>query len=117
MVDAVIVRGTTPTLIFSIPDEQTIGDFNDWTIAFRQKGTTVLVKGSEDCEAPSGPTERNITLTLTQEDTLAFAAEIPLIEVQVKAISTENIVIPLGYYRMRLEDIFDEVPFTRVQNG
>ena len=48
MLDGVFARGTTPTQIFPIPGGLTKSDFLDFTISYRQKGKTILIKRKED---------------------------------------------------------------------
>ena len=112
MLDGVFARGTTPTQIFPLPCMVRHSDLVDYTIAYRQKGKTVLVKSKEDtCCLREIDCERNIVIVLPQEDTLIFNPNIKIVEVQIKGATTGNDVFLIGEYRLRLEDVFDDKPF------
>ena len=59
-------RGTTPTLIFTLPF--LTDNITKLNISFEQKGKLVLQKDISDVEKH----DYNIELALTEEDTLAF---------------------------------------------
>ena len=59
-------RGTTPTLIFTLPF--LTDNITKLNISFEQKGKLVLQKDISDVEKH----DYNIELTLTEKDTLAF---------------------------------------------
>ena len=112
MLDGVFARGTTPTQIFPIPGELTKSDFLDFTISYRQKGKTILIKRKEDShDITDLDSEKNIIVVLSQTETLMFNPNIKIVEVQVRGATTGHDVIPLGDYRLRLEDAFDEGEF------
>lgn len=112
MLDGVFARGTTPTQIFPFPGDLTASDFLDYTISYRQKGKLILTKRKEDAQElfELNP-EHNIILVLSQEDTLMFNPQIKVVEVQIKGATIGHDVIPIGEYRFRLEDTFDENSF------
>lgn len=112
MLDGVFARGTTPTQIFPIPGSLTKSDFLDFTISYRQKGKTILIKRKEDSyDIPEVDSEKNIIVVLSQAETLMFNPKIKIVEVQVRGATTGHDVIPLGDYRLRLDDAFDEGEF------
>ena len=112
MLDGVFARGTTPTQIFPIPGGLTRSDFLDFTISYRQKGKTVLIKRKEDSyDIPEVDSEKNIIVVLSQAETLMFNPNIEIVEVQVRGATIGHDVIPMGDYRLRLEDAFDESEF------
>ena len=112
MLDGVFARGTTPTQIFPIPGDLTKSDFLDFTISYRQKGKTLLIKRKEDSyDIPEVDSEKNIIVVLSQAETLMFNPNIKIVEVQIRGATTGHDVIPLGDYRLRLEDAFDEGEF------
>lgn len=112
MLDGVFARGTTPTQIFPIPGELTKSDFLDFTISYRQKGKTLLIKRKEDSyDTPGVDSEKNIIVVLSQTETLMFNPNIKIVEVQVRGATTDHDVIALGDYRLRLDDAFDEGEF------
>lgn len=109
MLDGVFARGTTPTQIFPISGDLVKSDFLDLTIAYRQKGRLVLLKRKEDSyDIPEVDSEKNIIVVLSQAETLMFDPNIKIVEVQVRGATKGHDVIPLGEYRLRLEDAYDE---------
>ena len=112
MLDGVFARGTTPTQIFPIPGDLTKKDFLDFTISYRQKGKTLLIKRKEDSyNIPEVDSEKNIIVVLSQAETLMFNPNIKIVEVQIRGATVGHDVIPMGEYRLRLEDAFDEGEF------
>jgi hypothetical protein len=112
MLDGVFARGTTPTQIFPIPGELVKSDFLDLTIAYRQKGKLVLLKRKDDTyDIPEVDSEKNIIVVLSQAETLMFNPNIKIVEVQVRGATVGHDVIPMGEYRLRLDDAFDEGEF------
>ena len=98
--------------IFPIPGDLVKSDFLDYTISYRQKGKTILIKRKEDTyEIPEVDSEKNIVVVLSQAETLMFNPNIKIVEVQVRGATTGYDIIPLGEYRLRLEDAFDEGEF------
>ena len=112
MLDGIFARGTTPTQIFPIPGGLTKSDLLDFSISYRQKGKTILIKRKEDShDIPEVDSEKNIIVVLSQAETLMFNPNIEVVEVQVRGATTGHDVIPMGDYRLRLEDAFDEGEF------
>lgn len=112
MLDGAFARGTTPTQIFPIPGGLTKSDFLDFTISYRQKGKTILIKRKEDSyDIPEVDSENNIIVVLSQAETLMFNPNTKIVEVQVRGATTGHDVILLGEYRLRLDDVFDESEF------
>ena len=112
MLDGVFARGTTPTQIFPIPGGLVKSDFLDFTIAYRQKGKLVLLKRKDDTyDIPEMDNEKNIIVVLSQAETLMFNPNIKIVEVQVRGATTGHNVVPIGDYRLRLEDAFNEDEF------
>lgn len=112
MLDGVFARGTTPTQIFPIPGDLTKSDFLDFTISYRQKGKTILIKRKADSyDIPEVDSEKNIIVVLSQAETFMFNPNIKIVEVQVRGATIGHDVIPMGEYRLRLEDAFDEGEF------
>ena len=71
-------RGTTPTIIFSLPiDMSPITALN---LAFAQKGEVLLEKGLKDCIVE----ENTLRVSLTEEETLLFDGEGPMVEMQLR---------------------------------
>lgn len=81
-----MIRGTTPTHIFSLPiDTSTIRELR---ITYAQFDRTVLEKTESDVEMD----EKTITLTLTQEETLKFKHSYK-VELQLKVLTDTGTVL------------------------
>ena len=112
MLDGAFARGTTPTHIFPIPEPLTISDLKDFTIVYRQKNKNIIIKHREDtCLLDDIDNNHNITLILSQAETLMFDPRVKIVEVQIKASSVGSDVFKLGDYRLRLDDTFDTNEF------
>ncbi len=112
MLDGAFTRGTTPTHIFPIPAPMTAADLADFTIVYRQKNKNILIKYPEDtCQLDDVDNEHNLTVILSQADTLMFNPRIKTVEVQIKAETIGSDVLIIGEYRLRLEDSFDTNEF------
>ena len=110
MVDGVFVRGTTPTQIFTLPYDLTMKDVRDVSIAYRQRGRTILVKHLEDCHFLTDlNSEKDIVVVLSQKETLLFNPHYKIAEVEFKISTVGSDVIPIAKYRMRVEDGDDTV--------
>ena len=73
-----MIRGTTPTLSFRLPfDTNTLKKFY---ITFNQNEKTILEKTAEDCILKGNV----ISLSLNQEETLAFAPK-GNVKIQIRA--------------------------------
>ena len=112
MLDGAFTRGTTPTHIFPIPEPLTAADLVDFTIAYRQKNKTILIKRPDDVSyLRDVDNEHNITVILSQADTLMFNPKIKIVEVQIKVETTGSDVMVIGEYRLRLNDCYDTEEF------
>lgn len=112
MLDGVFARGTTPVQIFPLIGDFKQEDFIDYTITYRQKNRVILKKHKKDTQQIyEVDNHKNIVLVLTQAETLMFNPKIKIVEVQIKGATLGHDVIPLGEYRLRLEDTFDEEEF------
>lgn len=105
MVHGVFTRGTTPTQIFTLPDELSMKDIRDVSIAYKQKGRNVLVKHLEDCHFLTDlDSEKDIVVVLSQEETLLFNPYYKIVEVEFKVATVGSDVIPVATYRLRVEE-------------
>ena len=94
-------RGTTPTLQFKLPfSAENIEVLN---IAFAQKNNVVLEKGLEDAEI-EGDT---VNVTLSQEDTLAFDADIS-VEMQIRCRNTDGNALASNIIKTKAKRILKE---------
>lgn len=91
-----MIRGTTPTLIFTLPFA--VSDLDAYYITFGQQfGKSVKLvfeKSSDDCQE-DGDT---ITVVLTQEDTLQLMADNQVL-IQVRARTTGGTALASKIFR------------------
>lgn len=90
-----MIRGTTPTLEFTLPFDT--ADIAEGYITFTQHGKNVLEKSVNDAEK----NENKLTLKLTQEETLELSASLNVkIQARIRmktgdAIASEIITAPV----------------------
>lgn len=82
----IIYRGSTPTLIFTIPEIE--DNLENIIITFSQLCKVCLSKDINDIQV----VENTASVTLTQEDTLKFSSIYPL-EVQVKILDGTKVKV------------------------
>jgi hypothetical protein len=75
-----MIRGTTPTHIFDIPF--TKAEIKEVKINYAQNDELVLEKHIEDCTV----NDKQISVTLTQEDTFKFDCKKP-VEIQIRILT------------------------------
>lgn len=83
-----IFRGTTPKFIFTLPNSITIDDVVNTELVFTQNDEIVITKKLEDFTTSTN----QLTITLTQEDTLKLKGNSPLYY-QIKLLLKDNSVI------------------------
>lgn len=94
-------RGTTPTLSYTLPFE--CGNIDTCYLTFVQGSTQVLNKTLTDMAA-SGNT---LTISLTQADTLALTAGVP-VEMQLRIKTTDGNAIASAIMRTTAERILKD---------
>lgn len=91
-----MTRGTTPELTFQLPFDA--GALTKLSIAFEQDSVLVLEKKLEDCTV-SG---QQVSVRLTEEDTLAFRQNGSVLQIQLrcgigeKRLASEVITATVG---------------------
>ena len=85
-------RGTTPTLRFSLPFDTSTLDAVWVTIA--QGGKVIINKKKSDCDLNG----KDISVTLTQEETLALKAENKT-EIQIRVLTTDGVALASAIFR------------------
>lgn len=78
-----IIRGTTPTLEFTIPFDTDIID--EAFVTLSQNREIIIDKALSDCQC----SERKLTVRLTQEETLKLACDC-VTEIQVRVRTKEG---------------------------
>ena len=81
-----IIRGTTPTLTFNVKNEQMdLTEVAQVWITFKTKSGVKLIEKTYDInDVTIDAVEKTITLSLTQEDTLAFGDSNLLVQVRLR---------------------------------
>lgn len=98
-----MIRGTTPILHFTLPFE--VSELSEYWITISQRYENIKIdKTNADCTA-SGT---EITLILTQEDTLKLMPDKPAY-IQIRALTAEdNYAIASTIVRCSVDDILKE---------
>ena len=98
-----MIRGTTPTLEFTLPFDCSL--LTEIYITFAQYGTTVLEKSMADCTC-SGTL---VTLSLSQEDTLKMKQDrMAIAEVQLRVRTKDGSALASNIMQIRVDIILKE---------
>lgn len=98
-----MIRGTTPTLEFTLPFDCSL--LTEMYITFAQYGTTVLEKSMADCTC-SGTL---VTLSLSQEDTLKMNQDrMAIAEVQLRVRTKDGSALASNIMQIRVDRILKE---------
>ena len=100
MLQGIITRGTTASLVFPLHTKEQI---KVYSISYNQKGQNILLQRGEN--AADGA----ITAELTPDETLLFNPNVKFVEVQIKGVDSNGKTKLLGHYKYRLDNIFDEL--------
>lgn len=79
------IRGTTPTITFNLPFD--VSEIRNCEVYFAQNDELLVTKEIEDCVLE----DRTLSVTLSQEDTLAFDDDAKL-EMQIRFVFTNGTV-------------------------
>lgn len=79
------IRGTTPTITFNLPFD--VSTIRNCEVYFAQNDELLVTKAIEDCVLE----DRTLSVTLSQEDTLAFDDDAKL-EMQIRFVFTNGTV-------------------------
>lgn len=96
-----MIRGTTPTHIFNLPIQT--NSIKEVRVSYKQGDTILVEKTEHDVKM----TSTAIKLTLSQEDTLKFAANIP-VQVQLKVLTTGDVVLATPVRMVQVSVILNE---------
>ena len=94
-------RATTPTHTFALPFDT--GQIKEVRITYQQNGETVLQKTETDCTM----TGSEIKVTLTQEETLLFAAD-NRVHIQLRVLTTDGKVMASDIDKVSVKACLDE---------
>ena len=102
-------RGTTPTHVFTLPFPTNA--VSEVLICYYQRDQPVLEKRTADCTFEGN----DITLTLTQEETLKFDSK-ALIQIQLRVLTTEGVALATEIYCTAAGRVLnDEVMYDTIQ--
>lgn len=96
-----MIRGTTPTHIFKIPFDT--GQLKEIRISYAQDDKVIVEKNTSDCILKGD----EITVTLSQEDTLKFSHR-KVVEVQLKVLTIDGGVLANNVIRVSAEEVLNE---------
>ena len=97
-------RGTTPTHEFNIPNEIALGTMEEIYITYWQAGHVVVEKSIEDITVDAE--NHKLSVTLTQNDTLAF--KIGNVEIQVRMKTVANVALASNIISVPAERILKD---------
>ena len=81
-----MVRGTTPTHIFTIPIS--VEDVKKVRVIYAQNDTKLFCKETEDCVLK----ENTVSVKLTQEETLLFDCK-NCVEIQLRVLTNDDVAL------------------------
>ena len=98
-----MIRGTTPTHTFQIPFNTNL--VKEIRISYAQKDVVVVEKTTEDCKLDG----MNITVKLTQEETLRFSENV-MAALQLRVLLNDGNVLATPVMRLDVGELLqDEV--------
>lgn len=98
-----MIRGTTPTHTFQIPFNTNL--LKEIRISYAQKDDVVVEKSTEDCKLDG----MNITVKLTQEETLRFSENV-MAALQLRVLLNDGNVLATPVLRLDVGELLqDEV--------
>lgn len=96
-----MIRGTTPTHIFTLPFDT--DQIQQLRLTYFQDGTTVLEK--KETEVKQAGTQ--LEYTLTQTESLSFAEQKP-VEIQLKIKTIDGVVVASKIMRTTVSTVLNE---------
>lgn len=98
-----MIRGTTPTHTFQIPFNTNL--LKEIRISYAQRDAVVVEKSTEDCKLDG----MNITVKLTQEETLRFSENV-MAALQLRVLLNDGNVLATPVLRLDVGELLqDEV--------
>jgi hypothetical protein len=98
-----VIRGTTPTHTFQIPFNTNL--LKEIRISYAQRDAVVVEKTTEDCKLDG----MNITVKLTQEETLRFSENV-VAALQLRVLLNDGNVLATPVLRLDVGELLqDEV--------
>lgn len=97
-----MIRGTTPTHIFTIPLDTSL--LKEVVITYAQRDKPVVEKRMADCELNG----KEIKVTLSQEDTLKFEERANGVRLQIRALTRDGVALASPIKPVSLREILNE---------
>lgn len=99
-----MIRGTTPTLLFTLPFE--VDKIQICYIAFAQNNKIILEKTSNDNDIEFENTD-TLKVKLTQDETLLFEEDV-IVEIQLRIKTVSNDVLASNIIKEKVEKILKD---------
>ena len=96
-----MIRGTTPTHIFSIPIDSTL--ISKIRVTYEQNGTNIITKDYSGADVSGG----SLYVKLTQDETLLFSSY-NTAKVQLRVLTTEGDAMASNVIVMQPERLLDD---------
>lgn len=100
-----MIRGSTPTITLTMPEEIPVGSIDAATFSIAQKGVEIISKALPSMSVDA--TNNALVLTLSQADTLKLDKSV-VGEIQVK-VKIGDTVLPSEILRIPVDRILNEV--------
>ena len=94
----IMVRGTTPELIFTLPFE--VSSIQKLWITFSQKNSEIFTLEKEVCTLDG----TEVRVSLTQEQTLQFSSNC-ILEIQMRVLTLDNVALASNIIRTSVQKI------------
>ena len=96
-----MIRGTTPTHIFTLPVETAL--LSELKIIYAQDDNILFCKKANNCEM----TKNTASVTLTQDETFSFDCKKP-VQIQVRALTVAGVSLSSPIMLISVEKCLDE---------
>lgn len=97
-----MIRGTTPTHIFTLPFDAAL--VADLRISYAQDLKEILVKTKNDCNIEGN----EVSVKLSQEDTFKFNCRKQVVQIQVRVLTTGGEVLNSDLIILPVEQCLNE---------
>ena len=98
-----MIRGTTPTLQFTISSNITMSDIQEMWLTFAQFGKVIISKTMKDMSIDNGV----VTVTLTQDETLKLKSGRQT-NMQLRLLLNDGTALASGVKRFSIGDVLQE---------
>ena len=95
-----MIRGTTPTHVYTLPIETAL--LRELKIIYAQADKILFEKKAAHCEM----TEKTASVTLTQEETFSFDCKLP-VQIQARALTVDGVALASPIMLVSVEKCLD----------